>query len=135
MAPEYAYEGHFSSKSDVFSFGVLLLEIVSGKRNFVVRQNGGFLNLLGYAWLLWKDGKWHELVDKTLIIENCTSELFKCINVALLCVQENAADRPTMWDVTTMLSTEGARLPEPNQPAYYKVSVANGEALDFGLES
>ncbi|CAN6217368.1 unnamed protein product [Urochloa humidicola] len=135
MAPEYAYEGHFSSKSDVFSFGVLLLEIVSGKRNSVVRQNGGFLNLLGYAWLLWKDGKWHELVDKSLIIENCTSELFECINVALLCVQENAADRPTMWDVTTMLSTEGARLPEPNQPAYYKVSVANGQALDFGLES
>ncbi|CAL5074721.1 unnamed protein product [Urochloa decumbens] len=135
MAPEYAYEGHFSSKSDVFSFGVLLLEIVSGKRNSVVRQNGGFLNLLGYAWLLWKDGKWHELVDKSLIIENCTSELFKCINVALLCVQENAADRPTMWDVTTMLSTEGARLPEPNQPAYYKLSVANGEALDFGIES
>lgn len=49
MAPEYAYEGHFSSKSDVFSFGVLLLEIVSGKRNSFIRQNGAFLNLLGYV--------------------------------------------------------------------------------------
>lgn len=62
------------------------------------------------------------------------SELLKCINIALLCVQENAADRPNMWDVTTMLSTEGARLPEPNHPAYYKVSVANAEPLDFGFE-
>jgi Protein tyrosine and serine/threonine kinase len=46
MAPEYASEGLFSIKSDVFSFGVVLLEIVSGKKN---HQNGDFLNLLGYV--------------------------------------------------------------------------------------
>lgn len=49
MAPEYAYEGLFSSKSDVFSFGVLLLEIISGKINSIIRQNGCSLNLLGYV--------------------------------------------------------------------------------------
>lgn len=49
MAPEYAYEGFFSSKSDVFSFGVLLLEIVSGKRNSVVAPYGGHINILGYV--------------------------------------------------------------------------------------
>lgn len=49
MAPEYAYEGLFSSKSDVFSFGVLLLEIISGKRNSIIRKNGCSLNLLGYV--------------------------------------------------------------------------------------
>ncbi|RCV25744.1 hypothetical protein SETIT_5G190000v2 [Setaria italica] len=134
MAPEYASEGFFSIKSDVFSFGVLLLEIVSGKRNSGFRLNGGFLNLLGYAWELWTEGKWHELVDTSLAMEHCKSELLRCINIALLCVQENADDRPAMWDVATMLSTEGVPLPEPKHPAYYNVRVTNTEALDIDLE-
>ncbi|GJN18705.1 hypothetical protein PR202_gb05896 [Eleusine coracana subsp. coracana] len=114
MAPEYAYEGFFSSKSDVFSFGVLLLEI---------------------AWLLWKEGKWHELVDTSLAVEKSASELIKCINIALLCVQENANDRPTMSDVTRMLDTEGTSLPQPKHPAYYNVEETNlQDAIDAGFE-
>ena len=49
MAPEYASEGLFSIKSDVFSFGVLVLEILSGKRNSGSHQCGDFINLLGYV--------------------------------------------------------------------------------------
>lgn len=49
MAPEYALEGQFSIKSDVFSFGVLLLEIISGKRNNGFNQTGNIGNLLGYV--------------------------------------------------------------------------------------
>ncbi len=49
MAPEYASEGCFSLKSDVFSFGVLVLEIISGKRNAGFHQYGDFFNLLGYV--------------------------------------------------------------------------------------
>ncbi|KAK3160972.1 hypothetical protein QOZ80_1BG0069640 [Eleusine coracana subsp. coracana] len=135
MAPEYAYEGFFSSKSDVFSFGVLLLEIVSGKRNSIIGPYGGSLNLLGYAWLLWKEGKWHELVDTSLAVEKSASELIKCINIALLCVQENANDRPTMSDVTRMLDTEGTSLPQPKHPAYYNVEETNlQDAIDAGFE-
>ena len=51
MAPEYASEGIFSIKSDVFSFGVLVLEILSGKRNSGSHQCGDFINLIGYVSL------------------------------------------------------------------------------------
>uniref|UniRef100_A0A0E0MXK8 Protein kinase domain-containing protein n=1 Tax=Oryza rufipogon TaxID=4529 RepID=A0A0E0MXK8_ORYRU len=130
MAPEYASEGLFSVKSDVFSFGVLTLEIVSGKRNPGFHQYGDFLNLLGYAWQLWTEGRWLKLIDVVLLTD-CLVEaplMMKCVNIALLCVQENAADRPTMSDVVAMLSSEGVSLPVPKHPAYFNVRVRNGEA-------
>ncbi|KAG2558593.1 hypothetical protein PVAP13_8NG277600 [Panicum virgatum] len=123
MAPEYASEGLFSIKSDVFSFGVLTLEIVSGKRSSGFRQYGDFINLLGHAWQLWKDKRWLQIVDASLVVECHTLEIMRCINVALLCVQENAADRPTMSDVVVMLSSESMTLPEPKHPAYFHIRV------------
>ncbi|CAN6299941.1 unnamed protein product, partial [Urochloa humidicola] len=121
MAPEYASEGIFSIKSDVFSFGVLVLEILSGKRNSGSNQIGDFINLIGYAWQLWEEKKWIDLVDASLVPKSYSAEMMRCINIALLCVQENAADRPTMADVVSMLSSETTILGEPRQPAYYNV--------------
>nr|CAD1819183.1 unnamed protein product [Ananas comosus var. bracteatus] len=123
MSPEYAFEGLFSVKSDVFSFGVLLLEIVSGKRNASFHQYGTHLNLLGYAWEVWKGGKWFELIDPSLDGSSETYEVVRCIHVALMCVQENAADRPTMSDVIVMLSSDSKSLPDPKQPAYFNVRI------------
>ncbi|KAG6709387.1 receptor-like serine/threonine-protein kinase SD1-6 [Carya illinoinensis] len=117
MSPEYAMEGLYSIKSDVFSFGVLLLEIVSGKKNTGF-YNHGSLNLLGYAWELWRDDQSLELMDSTIGYPTSTSILVRYINIGLLCVQENPVDRPTMLDVVSMISNEHVPLLTPKQPAF-----------------
>ncbi|KAK3009049.1 hypothetical protein RJ639_014983 [Escallonia herrerae] len=119
MSPEYALYGRFSEKSDVFSFGVLLLEIVSSKRNTDFYHMEQFLTLFGWAWENWKDGRASDLIDIS-IRETCKHhEVIKCINVALLCVQEFPADRPTISDVVLMLANGStALIPSPKEPAY-----------------
>ncbi|KAJ8549674.1 hypothetical protein K7X08_033381 [Anisodus acutangulus] len=115
MSPEYALAGLFSIKSDVFSFGVILLEVISGKRNKASYNNDSPPNLIRQAWELWNDGKAFELVDPT-IVDSCHSEeALRCIQVGLLCLQVNAADRPTMSSILFMLSNE-ATVPSPKQP-------------------
>ncbi|XP_041016131.1 receptor-like serine/threonine-protein kinase SD1-7 [Juglans microcarpa x Juglans regia] len=117
MSPEYVMEGLYSIKSDVFSFGVLLLEIVSGEKNtgFYNRES---LNLLSHAWELWKDEQSLELMDSMIGRPSCESTIVRLINIGLLCVEESPSDRPTMFDVVSMMSNEHAHLPIPNQPAF-----------------
>ncbi|KAL6906273.1 hypothetical protein ACP4OV_003874 [Aristida adscensionis] len=135
MAPEYASEGIFSIKSDVFSFGVLILEILSGTRNSGSNQCGDFINLLGYAWQLCEEGRWDEIVDASLLPKRHSEEMIKCMNIALLCVQENAVDRPTMLDVVSMLSSKDMVLAEPKHPAYFNVRVGNIETSTATTQS
>uniref|UniRef100_A0A0V0HLY0 non-specific serine/threonine protein kinase n=1 Tax=Solanum chacoense TaxID=4108 RepID=A0A0V0HLY0_SOLCH len=119
MAPEFAMEGAFSIKSDVFSFGILMLEIVSGRRTTSLQQFDRPLNLIGYAWELWKEGCALELKDAALGDLCDTKLLLRVIHVGLLCVQEGATDRPTMSDVISMLGNESMPLPTPKQPAFF----------------
>ncbi|KAL9156046.1 hypothetical protein ABFS82_09G046800 [Erythranthe guttata] len=119
MAPEYAIDGKFSVKSDVFSLGVVLLEIVSGKKNRGFNNHDNCHTLLGHAWLLWKDDKTLELMDECLNETFVESELKRCVQVGLLCVQKFADDRPVMSSVLFMLGTDGAILPEPKEPAFF----------------
>ncbi|KAK8942941.1 Receptor-like serine/threonine-protein kinase SD1-7 [Platanthera zijinensis] len=124
ISPEYAMKGHFSTKSDVFSFGVLMLEIITGKRNSGFHQHGSSLNLLAYAWELWRERRWVELADDSLGRVYPLDELSKYVHVALLCVQERAVDRPSTSDLLTMLISDNAHLSYPNQPAFFMVEMA-----------
>ncbi|KAJ1272946.1 hypothetical protein BS78_06G241900 [Paspalum vaginatum] len=119
MSPEYAMEGAFSIKSDTYSFGVLLLEIVSGLKISSAHLIMDFPNLIVYAWNLWKDGKIEDLVDSSLK-ENCPlDEVSRCIHIGLLCVQDSPDCRPLMSEVLSMLQNETMQLPIPMQPVYF----------------
>ncbi|KAM0070204.1 putative protein kinase RLK-Pelle-DLSV family [Helianthus debilis subsp. tardiflorus] len=118
MSPEYVMDGTFSVKSDVFSLGVLFLEIVSGRRNTCLSFLGTTINLIGYAWELWQQGDASQLQDPTLADSCVVHQLQKTIRVALLCVQENAVDRPEMSEVISMLTNDTILLPVPKQPAF-----------------
>ncbi|CAL8139745.1 unnamed protein product [Prunus armeniaca] len=119
MSPEYALYGHFSEKLDVFSFGVLLLEIVSGKKNASFYRFENSRTLAGWAWELWKEGRGMEVIDES-VREACEPhEALKCMHVGFLCVQEDPADRPTMSSVFLMLQgNEAASLPLSKEPAF-----------------
>ncbi|KAK7328008.1 hypothetical protein VNO77_22102 [Canavalia gladiata] len=117
MSPEYAMGGYFSVKSDVFSFGVLVLEIISGKKNRGFYSSDD-INLLGHAWRIWKDENALELIDSSFADSYSVAEVLRCIHVGLICVQERAEDRPTMSSVVLMLNSETASLPQPKHPGF-----------------
>ncbi|KAM7500876.1 hypothetical protein LguiA_025290 [Lonicera macranthoides] len=118
MSPEYAMSGHFSVKSDVFSFGVIVLEIISGQKNWLFHHPDHDLNLIGHAWKLWDEENPLELVDSLLDESFCANEVKRCIHMALLCVQQRAEDRPTMSSVVFMLGNENVVLAHPKEPGF-----------------
>ncbi|KAK6132850.1 hypothetical protein DH2020_033413 [Rehmannia glutinosa] len=118
MSPEYAVDGLFSVKSDVFSFGVLVLEIVSGRRNRGFSHTDNNLNLLGHAWTLYREGRTLDLVDPSLGDSSYFPEVLRSIHVGLLCVQQSPEDRPSMSSVVLMLGNEGA-FPKARQPGFF----------------
>ncbi|XP_017980499.1 PREDICTED: G-type lectin S-receptor-like serine/threonine-protein kinase At4g27290 [Theobroma cacao] len=118
MAPEYAIDGQFSVKSDVFSFGILMLEIISGKKNRGFYHQDKSVSLIGHAWKLWKEGRPLELADDAFLGESCAlSEVVRCLHISILCVQHHPEDRPSMPSVVLMLGGQSA-LPQPNQPGF-----------------
>ncbi|KAH9688775.1 cysteine-rich receptor-like protein kinase 10 [Citrus sinensis] len=125
------------SKSDVFSFGVLLLEIISGKRNsgFYLSEHGQ--SLLTYTWKLWCKGEALELMDPVLKHTCVGAELLKCIHIGLLCVQEDPARRPNMSSVVVTLASDTVTLPPPTQPAFSvdRIAGKSGQSSSSGSNS
>ncbi|KAL1213874.1 Cysteine-rich receptor-like protein kinase 41 [Cardamine amara subsp. amara] len=120
MAPEYAMNGRFSVKTDIFSFGVLVLEIITGKRNSWSPDEQSSLFLISYVWKSWRQERVLDILDPSLIeTRGLSNEIMKCIHIGLLCVQENAESRPTMASVVVMLNANSFTLPKPSQPAFY----------------
>ncbi|XP_059439326.1 cysteine-rich receptor-like protein kinase 44 isoform X2 [Corylus avellana] len=121
MAPEYAMRGYFSVKSDVFSFGVLVLEIICGQKNSSFTEGENVEGLLSYAWKNWREGTTSNLIDRTLRA-GPTTQIMRCIHVGLLCVQENVVKRPTMASVVLMLSSYSITLSVPTKPPFLMYS-------------
>ncbi|KAL3742068.1 hypothetical protein ACJRO7_017533 [Eucalyptus globulus] len=115
----YLMFGHFSVKSDVFSYGVLMLEIITGKKNSQFYALDCDEDLLGYVWKHWNNRMPTEVVDPALRSAYSVNEVIRCMHIGLLCVQDDMEDRPTMDLVILMLNSDSISIPVPQRPAFF----------------
>ncbi|KAK8648293.1 hypothetical protein V6N13_129051 [Hibiscus sabdariffa] len=105
MAPEYAMRGYLTDKADVYSFGIVMLEIISGKSNTSYRPNSKeeCFYILDWVHVLEEEGKLLDLVDPRIGTKYKKEQVTAMINVALLCTDVNPAARPAMSSVVSLL--------------------------------
>ncbi|XBJ04863.1 hypothetical protein VPH35_023736 [Triticum aestivum] len=141
MSPKYAMGGAFSMKSDIYAYGVLILEIVSGMTISSPQLRSNFSSLISYiiimehACRLWEEAKATELVDSSLVASCPLHEALRCIHIGLLCVQDHSSDRTLMSSVLSMIENESGLLPTPKQPAYFTTSNCEGEEARENIEN
>ncbi|WOH15106.1 hypothetical protein DCAR_0934643 [Daucus carota subsp. sativus] len=119
-APEYAIHGHLSEKVDTYAFGVVVLEIVSGRRctNLNIKSDNG--SLLEHTWNLYSDDMHSDLVDENLDPnEYNTDQVKKIIEIALLCTQSPTSMRPTMSEVVVLLTNDSSIKQKPGKPTLF----------------
>ncbi|XP_057416952.1 protein NSP-INTERACTING KINASE 3-like [Lotus japonicus] len=108
IAPEYLTTGQSSEKTDVFGFGILLLELITGHKALdfgrAASQKGVMLD---WVKKLHQDGRLNQMVDKDLKVNFDSIELEEMVQVALLCTQFNPSRRPKMSEVLKMLEGDG----------------------------
>ncbi|XP_044468032.1 probable LRR receptor-like serine/threonine-protein kinase At1g56140 isoform X2 [Mangifera indica] len=117
LAPEYAMRGHLTEKTDVFAFGVVTLEIVSGRPNSDSSLDEEMMYLLEWAWFLHENNRELELVDSKLS-QYSEEEVRRLIGVALLCTQTLPSLRPSMSRVVAMLCGDIEVSPVTSKPGY-----------------
>ncbi|XP_008223911.1 PREDICTED: putative serine/threonine-protein kinase [Prunus mume] len=118
-APEYAIRGELSEKADIYSFGVLVLEIISGRKNTDLTLPTEMQYLPEYAWKLFETSNVIELVDPKLHENGFVErDVLQAIQVAFLCLQPHANLRPPMSEVVAMLTCKVEMIGTPMKPAF-----------------
>ncbi|KAL2320130.1 hypothetical protein Fmac_029099 [Flemingia macrophylla] len=126
MAPEYLIRGQLTDKADVYSFGVLVLEIVSGRRNNVFREDSG--SLLQTVWKLYRSNTLTEAVDPCLGGDFPATEASRLLQIGLICTQASASLRSSMSQVVYMLSNSNVDVSTPNQPPFLNTGVLDSDS-------
>ncbi|KAA8533184.1 hypothetical protein F0562_033283 [Nyssa sinensis] len=119
MAPEYIVRGKLTEKADIYSFGVLVIEVVCGKRNNAFSQDS--FSILQRVWNLYGTGRLCEAVDPTLEDKFQEEDVSRLLQIGLLCVQASAELRPPMSAVVKMLAGDH-EIPRPTQPPFLNSS-------------
>ncbi|KAB1216933.1 hypothetical protein CJ030_MR4G016054 [Morella rubra] len=133
LAPEYAMRGHLTEKADVFAFGVVALEVVSGRSNCDSTLEEEKIYLLEWAWHLHENNCEADLLDTTLSDIN-EEEMKRVIGVSLLCTQASPLLRPSMSRVVAMLSGDIEVSTVTSRPGYltdWKFDDSTGLISDF----
>ncbi|XP_029154135.1 cysteine-rich receptor-like protein kinase 2 isoform X1 [Arachis hypogaea] len=124
MAPEYIAHGQLTEKADVYSFGVLLLEIVTGRQNNRSKAAEYSDSLITVAWKHFQSGTAEQLFDPNLQLHedynnsSVKNEILRVVQIGLLCTQENHLLRPTMSKVLQMLTKKEEQLVAPSNPPF-----------------
>ncbi|KAK6249520.1 hypothetical protein SCA6_003525 [Theobroma cacao] len=125
MAPEYLVRGQLTEKADVYAFGVVVLEIATGRKNSVFSE--GSSSILYSVWKNYKADTITQGIDSGLRGRFEEREASSVLLVGLLCTQASAALRPSMAEVVQMLTDKSCEIPSPKQPPFLNASVLSPE--------
>ncbi|MED6139422.1 G-type lectin S-receptor-like serine/threonine-protein kinase SD2-5, partial [Stylosanthes scabra] len=103
LAPEWITNYAISEKSDVYSYGMVLLEIIAGRKNYDPSETSEKSHFPSYAMKMMEEGKLKEILDSELIEDMNDERVHIAIKVAMWCIQEDMAMRPSMTKVVQML--------------------------------
>ncbi|KAL3532772.1 hypothetical protein ACH5RR_006293 [Cinchona calisaya] len=118
-APEYAIRGELSEKADIYSFGVLVLEIISSRKNTDLTLSSEKQYLPEYAWKLYEKSKLIDLIDPQFCEDGVVEkDILQVLHVTFLCLQPHANLRPPMSEIVAMLTCKFELDERPLRPAF-----------------